>query len=118
MSNTGSTSTPSRIRKIIDSAIDGGVRPTSIVCGISRSGTSRRKLSQAAVGANEPMPSVSKKLTMAPANIASMFGFARCSSAERNRTTTNTRIARASGTSNAINMPASPPVSPPDRTFR
>ena len=40
-SSTGSTSTPSRIRKMMLSAIAGGVRPTSRVGGISRSGTMR-----------------------------------------------------------------------------
>ena len=39
-----------------------------MVGGISRSGTSLRNLSQAVVGANEPMPSVSKKLTTAPSD--------------------------------------------------
>ena len=59
--------------------MDGGVSPTSMVCGISRSGTSRRNLSHAVVGANEPIPSVSKKLTIAPTAIASRLGTAwRC----------------------------------------
>ena len=51
---------------MIDSAIDGGVSPVSIVWGISRSGTKPRNFSHAAVGAKEPIPSVSKKFTMAP----------------------------------------------------
>ena len=45
-----------------------------MVGGISRSGTSCRNFSQAVVGANEPIPSVSKKLTTAPSRIASSFG--------------------------------------------
>ena len=61
----------------MDSAIDGGVSPTSIVGGISRSGTSRRNLSHAAVGANDPIPSVSKKLTIAPRMSVSAVGSAR-----------------------------------------
>ena len=71
---------------MIPSAIDGGVSPTSIVCGISRSGTSLRNLSQAVVGANEPIPSVSKKLTIAPTTIASRLGTARAAIAARIRT--------------------------------
>ena len=51
--------------------------PTSIVDGISRSATSLRNFSQDMVGANEPMPSVSKKLVMAPRTMPSMLGFAR-----------------------------------------
>ena len=48
------------------SAMAGGVSPTSMVGGISRSGTMRRNFNHAVVGANEPMPSVSKKLTTRP----------------------------------------------------
>ena len=71
-SRTGSTITPSRIRKM--KALQHRrqrVRPTSMVCGIRRSGTSLRNLNQAVVGANEPIPSVSKKLVTAPSSIAS-----------------------------------------------
>ena len=56
------------------SVIAGGVRPTSMVGGIRRSGTSRRNFSHAVVGAKEPMPRVSKKLTTAPSRIASNSG--------------------------------------------
>ena len=50
------------MRKMIAWATAGSVCPASMVRGIRRSGTSRRNLSQAMVGANEPTPSVSKKL--------------------------------------------------------
>src|SRR3954466_13201759 len=59
------------------SARDGGVRPQNMVCGISRSGTMRRNLNQAVVGANEPMPSVSRKFTTAPRARASAPGATR-----------------------------------------
>ena len=49
-------------------AIAGGVWPTSMVGGISRSGTSLRNLNHAIVGANEPIPRVSKKLVIAPSS--------------------------------------------------
>ena len=52
----------------------GSVCPTIIVHGIRRSGTSRRNLSHAIVGANEPTPSVSKKLVIAPSAMASSRG--------------------------------------------
>ena len=55
-------------------AVAPGVRPTRSVGGISRSGTMCRNLNQAVVGANEPMPSVSRKLTIAPSAIASGLG--------------------------------------------
>ena len=45
-----------------------------IVGGIARSPTSRRKRNHAIVGANEPMPSVSKKLVTAPSNNVSPDG--------------------------------------------
>jgi len=83
--STGSTCTPRRIRKMTLSAIAGGVSPTSIVGGISRSGTMRRNFSHAVVGANEPIPRVSKKLTTAPSRIASTFGAARSAMAARAR---------------------------------
>jgi hypothetical protein len=73
-SSTGSTSTPSRMRKIAAWVMVGSVCATIIVHGIHRSGTSRRNLSQASVGANEPMPSVSKKLVAAPTATASALG--------------------------------------------
>jgi len=59
------------------------VSPTTIVGGISRSGTSFLNLSQAVVGAKEPMPSVSKKLTTAPTPIASALGPTPLAAAER-----------------------------------
>ena len=48
------------------SAIVGSVWPTLSVPGISRSGTILKNLKTAVVGANEPMPSVSKKLVTKP----------------------------------------------------
>jgi hypothetical protein len=48
------------------SAIVGIVCPTLSVPGISRSGTILKNLNAAVVGANEPMPSVSKKLVTKP----------------------------------------------------
>ncbi len=48
------------------SAIVGIVCPTFNVPGISRSGTSLKNLNALVVGANEPMPSVSKKLVTKP----------------------------------------------------
>lgn len=73
-SSTGSTNTPSRIRKMNPCVIDGGVWPTSMVHGISRSATILRNLNHAIVGAKDPMPSVSKKLVTAPKRMASAFG--------------------------------------------
>ena len=46
--------------------IVGRVCPTFNVPGISRSGTILKNLNTAVVGANEPMPSVSKKLVTNP----------------------------------------------------
>ena len=69
--------------------MDGGVSPTSIVGGM-RSGTSLRNFSQAVVGANEPMPSVSKKLTIAPSPIASSVGRAPLATASRSGATRGT----------------------------
>ncbi len=86
------------------STIAGGVNPTSMVGGISRSGTSLRTFIQAAVGAKEPMPSVSKKLTTAPSSNASGRGTARSASAARVRTNVKSRIARPSGTRSAISI--------------
>ena len=60
-----------------------GVSPTSRVGGISRSGTIRRSFIQAVVGAKQPIPSVSKKLTTAPSTSASAVGVARFASAAR-----------------------------------
>jgi hypothetical protein len=54
-----------------------------MVHGIRRSGTSRRNLNQAIVGAKEPTPSVSKKLVIAPSAIASSIGTARRAAAAR-----------------------------------
>ena len=44
----------------------GGVWPTFRVPGIFSSGTSRKNLKMAVVGANDPIPRVSKKLVMQP----------------------------------------------------
>ena len=46
--------------------IVGSVWPTFSVPGISRSGTILKNLKIAVVGANDPMPSVSKKLVTKP----------------------------------------------------
>ena len=54
--------------------MDGSEWPTSIVAGIRRSGTSLRNLNQAMVGANDPIPRVSKKLVTAPSSRPSAFG--------------------------------------------
>src|SRR5215210_1780413 len=88
------------------STITGGVRPTSIVGGIRRSGTIRRNLNQAAVGANEPMPSVSKNATTAPSPIASRLGAMRSAIAAFVRTSEKARMARTSGTRSAFSMAA------------
>ena len=99
-----STFTPSFTRKMMLSTITGGVKPTSIVVGISRSGTILRNLNQAAVGANEPMPSVSKKATTAPRPIASTFGLARFWSADRMSTKVKSRLVRTRGMRRAISI--------------
>jgi len=105
-SSTGSTSTPSKIRKITACAMVGSEWPTSIVCGISRSGTSLRNLNQAVVGAKEPMPSVSKKLVSAPSTRLSPVGRAAARKAARPRIIANAAIARPSGIKSAISMAA------------
>ena len=57
--------------------IVGSVWPTFSVPGISRSGTILKNLKIAVVGANEPMPSVSKKLVTnpVPSSSAVSLGF-------------------------------------------
>ncbi len=59
-------------------AIVGSVWPTFSVPGIRRSGTILKNLKIAVVGANEPMPSVSKKFVTkpVPSSSADSFGFA------------------------------------------
>ena len=52
--------------KISACAITGSAWPTSIVPGMSSSGTRRSNRNAAVVVANEPMPSVSKKLVTKP----------------------------------------------------
>src|SRR5918995_5287643 len=78
-----------------------------MVGGISRSGTSFRNLNQAMVGAKEPIPSVSKKLVIAPRTTASGLGGACCAIAAFKRMKMKASVARMSGTSRATSI-ASP----------
>ena len=71
-SRIGSTRT--RLMKISACAIVGSAWPLFNVAGRKLSGISLRNFSQAVVGANEPMPSVSKKFVTAPSAIASALG--------------------------------------------
>jgi hypothetical protein len=75
-----------------------------MVGGISRSGTRRRNFSQAVVGANEPMPRVSKKLTIAPRTTDSSVGAARAAMAARTRKKVKNAMARPSGTRSATSI--------------
>jgi hypothetical protein len=61
-------------------------------------------LSHAVVVANEPMPSVSKKLTIAPTTSASPLGFVRWTIAARSRTVPNRIIANVIGIRIASSM--------------
>ena len=54
--------------------IVGSVCPTFSVPGIRRSGTILKNLNMAVVGANDPMPSVSKKLVTKPMPSCAGFG--------------------------------------------
>ena len=69
-------STATMAMKMSASAMVGGVWPTLSVPGISRSGTMRRSLKNDVVGANEPMPSVSKKFVTKPTAICAHVGHA------------------------------------------
>ena len=62
--------------KISPCATVGSVWPTFSVPGIVSSGTTRRNLNAAVVGANEPMPRVSKKFVTKPIARRSRPGFA------------------------------------------
>ena len=72
-SRTGSTCST---RSDEDGRLDEGraAWPAFSIAGMKLSGTILRSLSQAVVGANEPMPSVSKKLVTAPSAMASTLG--------------------------------------------
>src|SRR5215210_7242711 len=87
--------------------------PTSMVGGISRSGTSLRTLNQAMVVANEPMPSVSKKFVIAPITRDSALGRARLATTARSSMIVKASIARPSGTKSAISMAT--PLAPSKR---
>src|SRR5258708_23150600 len=89
---------------MIDSTTAPAVRQTRMVGGISRSGTSLRNFSQAVVGANEPMPSVSKKLTTAPSPSVSRVGHARPAIAALTSTIVKTSVARPIGIRSAISI--------------
>src|SRR6185295_8221606 len=107
MSSTGSTRTPSSTRKMPACATAGKVCPASMVLGMRRSGTSRRNLSHAIVGASEPTPRVSKKLVMAPSAMASNRGAARRAKAARASITAKKIAASASGIKRAVSTRAS-----------
>ena len=95
------------------SAIAGGVSPTSMVGGISRSGTMRRNLNQAVVGANDAdAERVEEADDRSDQRSASKFGTVRLAIAERARMSANSRIARLSGTRSAINISVSPRTAP------
>ena len=67
--------------------IVGSVCPTFSVPGISRSGTILKNLKTAVVGANEPMPSVSKKFVTKPMPSCAGFGTAAGDRFRRSRQT-------------------------------
>ena len=103
-SSTGSTKTPSSTRKISACFTLGKVCPTSIVQGMSRSGTRLRSLSHAMVGANDPIPSVSKKLVTAPRTITSTRGHAARATAPCSSLAAQIAPASANALSNVMSM--------------
>ena len=101
-----SGSTPTALTKNIACAITGSAWPTMRVPGINSSGTRRSSRKTAVVGANDPMPSVSKKFVTKP--------IARCgtpgpplSSASGDRRTAACIHCQTSSTPLAVSAPSS-----------